>query len=87
VVLNRRDLLKGGMLAAGAAALPRVSEAASGGDELKFCVFADIHYYKDRFVNSEIGFLQRILDRAANPRELISPWRTTPCMTDLDDGS
>lgn len=65
MAFNRRDFLKGGVLAAGAAALPRGLEAATGAGELKFCVFADIHYYKDRFVNSEIGFLRRVLDRAA----------------------
>lgn len=69
--LSRRDLLKGGVLAAGAAALPRAAEAAekNGGSatpaELKFCVFADIHYYPGRFVNSTIGFMEKILDRAA----------------------
>ena len=65
ILLKRRDFLRGSALAAGASVLPATVEAATDKDELKICVFADIHYYENKFVNSEIGFMQRILDRAA----------------------
>ena len=52
-----------GLLAGGAKAAAK-SGGASVPGQVKFCVFADIHYSPERFPNSTREWLERIINHA-----------------------
>lgn len=63
--MTTRDFLKGGLLAAGAAVLPRDGTAKeSSGGPLKVCVFADLHFTPGVYTNDDPEFFEKILARA-----------------------
>ena len=62
--VNRRNLIAGGVSLALADLLPGAARASEKGTEVKFCVFADLHYAPRVFPNDTPEFLEKILKRA-----------------------
>ena len=59
--VNRRNLIAGGVSLALADLLPGAVRASEKGTEVKFCVFADLHYAPRVFPNDTPEFLEKIL--------------------------
>ena len=63
--MDRREFLKLGALAGSGALVGGVAQAAEGAAEsVRFCTFADMHYFPNVFPNSTREFLDRVLTRA-----------------------
>ena len=64
--IGRRAFLGAGAatLLSGGAAFGASQSAALSGDAVKFCAFADIHYYPGVFPHDTREWLERVLDRA-----------------------
>lgn len=63
--MNRRNFLKSGFAAGlgmNAVALSHAGEPSQR--PLKFCLFADIHYYPGVYPHDSVSYLERIIDRA-----------------------
>ena len=66
--LGRRSFLSRAALLGASAALPSAAMPAPGPTSpgtLKFCAFADIHYFPKTFPHDTREWLERILERAA----------------------
>ena len=69
--IDRRSFLSGAALLGAAAAMPAAAMPAPGPTDpgtLRFCAFADIHYFPKTFPHDTREWLERILDRAVKSK-------------------
>lgn len=62
--MNRREFIKAGATALGLNASSVLSAEPENDSCLKFCLFADIHYYPGVYPHDTVEWLDRVLDRA-----------------------